>query len=109
MPRITFVGVKRSSTSGSPCYTVTVRVFLLVLFSLSGFDRIYVEPEPSGEANLEIRNPYGARVVVSVDGVAVGELLPKATGTVENVRAGSHEVGFELPNGFVRAKKVVAE
>ncbi len=89
---------------------VNMAVLLLVLlFSLSGFDRVYIDSPSTGEATLEIRNPFAARAIVSVDSVEVGELLPKATGTVENVSAGSHEVSFRLPNGFVRTEGTTAK
>jgi hypothetical protein len=82
---------------------------ILLLMGLSGFDRVYVAPEPSGDASLTIENPYGARAVVSVDGVAIGELLPRATGTVEKVRLGEYKIAFKLPNGRVRTLKINAE
>ena len=80
-----------------------------LLFSLSGFDRIYADPPATGEASLRIANPYGARVVVSVGGVAIGELLPKAVGNVPSLEAGAHDVTFELPNGYVRRREMTAE
>ena len=83
-------------------------LLILLGFSLSGFDRVYVEPEPTGDSTLEIRNPFGARAVLSIDDVAIGELLPKATGTVDGLEPGVHAVRFELPNGYTRTIEVEA-
>ena len=84
-------------------------LLLGLLFSMSGFDRIYVDPEPNGAAALEIANPFEARAIVSVDGVEVGELSPKATGIVKRLKTGSHKVAFELPNGFIRTDEATAK
>jgi hypothetical protein len=81
---------------------------LLLAFSLSGFDRTYVEPVATGNATLSIENPFGARAILSVDGTEIGELLPKARGTLTEVSAGSHEVRFELPNGHVHTVEIIA-
>jgi hypothetical protein len=81
---------------------------LLLGFSLSGFDRAYVASAPTGSSTLTIKNPFGARAIITVDGTEVGELLPKSQGTVTEVSTGSHEVQFELPNGYVHTVEISA-
>ena len=110
MPRTTVVAAMTLLLLVLSCYTVFVHALLILLgFSLSGFDRIYVEPDPTGSAQLDIRNPFGARAILAVDDIEIGELLPKSNGTVRGIAAGPHRVTFELPNGFKRSIEVHAK
>lgn len=47
---------------------------------------------PSGTATLQIENPFTARMVVTLEGTAIGELGPRQTARFEHVPAGDYEV-----------------
>jgi hypothetical protein len=54
---------------------------------------------PSPAAVLRIENPLARRVEVTVNGVAVGRLIPRAVGTISGVAAGTYAVVLTGPDG----------
>ena len=83
---------------------------------LSGFDRVYVDvntlelspsiPDEAQAARLELTNPHSTRVTVQVDGVVLGELLPRAKATVFHVPAGDYTIVWALASGLRRTRTV---
>ena len=88
--------------------------------AIEGFDRLYVDPDtmhvepterarPARLATLTIDNGHTARATVRVGDVSVGELLPRATGVLREVPAGTYTVSFHLPSGVIRTEQVDAD
>lgn len=84
--------------------------------ALSGFDRVYVDVETlelspsaadeSRTERLELINPHSTRATVQVDGVTLGELLPRAKATVSPVPAGEYTIVWALASGLRRTRTV---
>ena len=73
---------------------------------------MHVEPtrraSPAAPATLTIDNGHTARATVKIGEVSVGELLPRATGILREVPAGTYTVSFHLPHGVVRTEQLDA-
>lgn len=86
---------------------------------VQGFDRLHLDPDtmhveptrratPAARGTLTIDNGHTARATVKIGDVSVGELLPRATGVLREVTAGTYTVSFHLPHGVVRTEQLDA-
>ena len=65
------------------------------------------QPVPTPvRADLSVTNDTMVRVEVVLDDTRVGALLPGATGTLHQVRAGRYSVELETPDGFRHVREV---
>jgi hypothetical protein len=61
--------------------------------------------KPPARADLPVQNVASARAVLRIGGVQVGEVGPRATAVIHDVPAGTYDLEFVMPNGYVRRSR----